>query len=146
MSDIQFLHVPIDNEALKAVPVPAAAVLPVFGAPSVPNSRFEVLSIGVGATGVLVVDGTNTVLLDLVYHDASADSDTTLVTGAAGAAGDLKAAGGLVLNEVFTLWQGTQSMDPGDTIRAPLTITDPDTAGMGYYFVVAYRVKVWNGQ
>ena len=142
---IQFAIVPIDNEALKATPVPAAAVLPVFGAPSVPNCRIEVVSIGI-AGAILVVDAANTVLVDLEYHDASADTDTNLLTGGAGDLGDLKAAGGLTANEVLTLWHGVQSLDPGDTIRAPLTITTPTTAGDGYYFVVGYRVKVWNGQ
>ena len=142
---IKFAIVPIDNEALKATPVPDDAVLPVFGVPSAPGSRVEVLSIGI-AGAILVVDAADPITLNLTYHDASADSDTTLLTGAAGALGDLKAAGGLTANEVLTLWHGVQSMDPGDTIRAPLSIVTPTTAGDGYYFVVGYRVRQWNGQ
>lgn len=143
---IQFAITPIDNEALKATPVPAAAVLPVFSVPSAPNCRVEVLSISLGASGVLVVDAADPVTLNLVYHDASADADTTLLTGTAGNPGDLKAAGGLTVQETLTIWSGNKSLDPGDSIRAPLTITTPTTAGDGYYFVTAYRVKEWNGE
>lgn len=142
---IQFVIVPIDNEALKATPVPAAPLLPVFGVPSAPNVRVEVLSIAI-AGNVLVVDAADPVTLDLVYWDASEDADTTLLTGAAGALGDLKAAGGLTAKEALTLWHGCQSLDPGDTIHAALTITTPTTAGDGYHFIVAYRVKEWGGQ
>lgn len=141
---INFAIVPIDNEALKATPVPAAAILPVFAAPSVPNMRVEVLAIGITA-GILVVDAADTAFVSLVYHDASADADTTILTGAAASPGDLKAAGGQTIHECLTLWTGVQSLDPGDTIRAPLTITTPTTAGDGYYFTVAYRVKEFNG-
>ena len=143
---IHFMHVPIDNEALKTTPVPAAAVLPVFAAPNIPNNRVEVLYVGMTCAGVLAVDAADTILVNLSYHDASADTDTTLVTGAAGAAGDLKAAYMAVIREVYTLFQGVQSLDPGDTLVAPMTITTPTTAGDGYAFVVAYRVKEWNGQ
>lgn len=142
---LQFAVVPIDNEALKATPVPAAPVFPVFGAPSTPNVRVEVVSVSI-AGAVLVVDAADPVTINLVYHDASGDADTTLLTGAAGAVGDLKAAGGLTANELLTIWRGNQSLDPGDTIRAPLTTTTPTTAGDGYYFLVGYRIKEYSGE
>lgn len=142
---INFAIVPIDNEAVKGTPVPAAPILPVFAAPNIPNNRVEVLYVGMGCAGVLVIDGTP-VTVDLVFHDASADSNTTIVTGAVSAAGDLEAAYMTVIREVYTLFLGVQSLDPGDTLVAPLTITAPETAGDGYFFVVAYRIKEWGGQ
>lgn len=142
---LQYLIVPIDNETLKATPVPAAPVLPVFGVPSSPKQRVEVKSVGIGASGVLVID-TTACTINLVFRDSSANSETTLLTGAEGALGDLEAAGGIVLNEVQTIWQGSQSMEEGDTIRAPLTITSPTTPGDGYYFVVCYRIKEYLGE
>lgn len=143
---LQFAFVPIDNEALKAAPVPAAPVFPVFACPESPNCRVEVVYIGIACAGVLVVDAADVILLDLVFHDASADTNTTFMTGAAGAAGDLKAAQMGVIRETTLLSRGLRTLDPGDTIVAPLTIVTPTTAGDGYYFVVAYRVKEWNGE
>jgi len=142
---LQFAVVPIDGQATFTTPVPAAAQPLLFATPSRPNSRVEVLNIAVVAS-ILMVDAADPITVDLVYYDASANAATTLLTGAAGAAGDLKAAGGLVANEAFTIWSGVQSLDPGDTIRAVFTITTPTTAGEGYTFIVTYRVKEWNGQ
>lgn len=143
---LQLLIVPLDNEGLKAVPVPDDTSQIIFGLPSVPGCRAEIYSISL--TGVVAVaDGTDPASVNLVYHDASADTDTTLLTGATGALGDLEASAGIfVVNEFVTIWQGTQSLDPGDTIRADVTITTPETAGEGYAFLIVYRVKEWNGQ
>ena len=143
---IQFAIVPIDNEAVKATPVPAAPIWPIFAAPNIPNNRVEVLYVGMACSGVLLVDAADTAFVSLSFHDASADTDTTLVTGAAGTAGDMKAAYMTVIREVYTLFNGVQSLDPGDTLNGLVTITTPTTAGDGYYFIVAYRVKEWNGQ
>lgn len=143
---ISFALVPIDNEAIKATPVPAAAVLPVFAVPNIVNCRVEVLYVGIGAAGVLAIDAAETILMNLSFHDASADSDTTLVTGAAGAAGDMKAAYVSVIREVYTLFSGVQSMENGDTLVAVSTFNTPTTAGDGYFFLVAYRIKEWGGQ
>lgn len=142
---INFSVTPVDGQAVFTTPVPASPVPVIFAAPSSPNVRIEVVSISVIAN-ILVVDAADPITVNLVYHDASADADTTLLTGGAGALGDLKAAGGLSANEALTLWTGAQSLDPGDSIRAPLTITTPTTAGEGYAFIVGYRVKEYNGQ
>ena len=143
---IQFLIVPLDNEYLKAVPVPDDGSQIIFGCPSVPNCRVEVLSISWCAV-TLPIDGADPVTQNLVFHDASADADTTLLTGAAGALGDLLAAAGIaVANEFVTIWHGVRSLDPGDTIRADLTIVTPTTAGEGGAWLIAYRIKEWGGQ
>jgi len=138
--------VPVDNEYLKAVPVPDDGSLILIGCPSIPGIRMEVYSVSI--TGVTAVaDGTDAATVTLQFHDASADSDTALLTGATGALGDLEASAGIfVVNEFVTIWQGTQSLDPGDTIRADVGIVTPETAGEGYAFLVAYRIKEWNGQ
>lgn len=139
---IQFAIVPIDNEALKATPVPGSAVLPVFGSPSLPNSRIEVLSVSIGYMGVIPVDGSHAITGDLNFHDASADSDTVLENDYS-----IKSTNAsLVLKETLTIWHGTQSLDPGDTLSFILTVSTPDTAADGGFFVVAYRVKEWGGQ
>lgn len=143
---LQIAIVPIDNESLKASPVPAAALWPVFGAPSFPNCQFQVEAIALGCSGVAVIDAADPCTFNLVFHDKSAAANTTLLTGAAGAAGDMKAAGGVVAKEVVTVWSGKQILDPGDSIYAPVTETTVTTAGDGYYFVVAYRVREWNGE
>ena len=139
---IMFAQVPIDNEALKATPVPAAAVLPVFAVPSLPNSRVEVLSVSITYAGVIPVDGTHAMTGDLNFHDASADTDTVLENDYS-----IKSTNAsLVLKEALTIWHGCQSMDPGDTLSFILTITTPDTAADGGFFTVAYRVTAWGGQ
>ena len=143
---LQLMVVPLDNEGLKATPVPDDISQIIFGLPSAPNCRAEVYSISL--TGVTAVaDGTDAATLNLVFHDASADTDTTLLTGATGALGDLEATAAIfVVNEFVTIWHGVQSLDPGDTIRADVTITTPETAGEGYAFLIVYRVKEWGGQ
>ena len=143
---INLALVPVDNEYLKQTPVPDDGSQVVFGCPSAPGIRIEVLSVSWSAV-TLPTDGTNPITVNIVFHDASADSDTTLLTGAAGAAGDLLSAAGIsVANEFVTIWNGLQTMDPGDTIRFDLTVTTPDVAGEGGAFLVAYRIKEWNGQ
>ena len=139
---IQFAMVPIDNEAIKATPVPAAAVLPVFAAPGGINCRIEVYSVSVGYMGVIPIDGTHAFTGDLNFHDASADTDTVLENDY-----NFKSTNSaLVLKETTTFWQGVQSLDPGDTLSLVTTITTPDTAGDGGFFLVAYRVKEYGGQ
>mgnify|MGYP001565540638 CR=1 FL=1 len=143
---IQFMVVPVDNEYLKAVPVPDDGSQVIFGCPSLPGCRVEVLSISWTAV-TLPVDAADPVTVTLNFHDASADTDTALLTGAAGALGDLLSAAGIsVANEFVTVWHGVQSMDPGDTIRFDLTVVTPTTAGEGGAFLVAFRIKEWNGQ
>lgn len=143
---IQFMIVSIDNEGLKAVPVPDDMSQIIFGAPSAPSSRVEIYSISISCD-VAVADGTDAATFNLVYRDASADTETTLLTGATGAFGDLEATAAiLVAREWVTVWQGVQSLDPGDSIRCDITITTPETAGEGYAFLIAYRIKEWNGQ
>lgn len=143
---IKYVIVNIDNEALKASPIPSGgALLPVFSVPNIPNCSVEVVSVSLTA-GILATDGTNDLLLNLSFHDKSAASNTTLLTGANGAAGDLKAAGGFTVFEGLTIWKGSQVLDAGDSIHGILTITTPDVAGDGYHFTVGYRVLEWNGQ
>jgi len=140
---IQFAIMPIDNEALKASPVPSGgAVLPVFAVPSAPNVRVEVIGVGVGYMGVIPVDGTDALTGTLNFWDASAAAATALATAV-----NLKSTNAsLVLKNAWTFWTGNQSMDAGDTLSMPLTITTPDTAADGGFFVVAYRIKEWNGE
>lgn len=138
---VMLAQVPIDNELLKASPVPDDGVIVFFAAPSVPNCRVEVLAVGL-TYNIVPIDGTDALTGDITYHDASADSDTVLLN-------DFNAKStntNLVANECYTLWTGVQSLDPGDTLRLPLTITSPDTAGLGGLITVAYRVKEWNGE
>ena len=145
MSDkygINFTTVPIDNEALKATPVPSSAVLPVFGVPSAPNCRVEVLSVSLTYAGVIPIDASNVMTGDLSFHDASADSDTVLADDYS-----IKSTNAsIVLREALTIWSGCQSMDSGDTLSFILTVTTPDTAADGGYFTVAYRIKEYSGQ
>lgn len=143
---IHFAIAPIADAYLAASPTPANAKVNIFAAPASPNSRIEVISIDVVCSQQLAVDGTNDVLVGTIkLHDASADSDTTLFTGAAAGAGDLLTAV-LDLNEAYHLWSGVARLEPGDSIFATLTTTTPDTPGQGYAFIVAYRVKEWNGE
>ena len=138
---IMFAQVPIDNELLKATAVPDDGVVIIFAVPSRPNSRVEALSVSL-SYNIIPIDGTNAVTGDIVFHDASADSDTVLADDL-----DLKSTNtSLVANECFTLWAGVQSMEPGDTLRVPLTETDVDTAALGGLFTVAYRIKEWGGE
>lgn len=140
---VQFICVPIDNEALKASPVPSGgAVVPVFAVPSVPGQRIEVLSVSLTYMGVIPIDATDAITGTLNFWDASADAATALATAV-----NLKSTNtSLVLKEAFTIWQGCQSMDPGDTLSMPLTITTPDTAGDGGFLTVVFRVKEYSGQ
>lgn len=139
---INFAIVPIDNEAIKATPVPDDAVLPVFAVPSRPNCRVEVLSVSLTYMGVIPVDGSHAFTGDLTFYDASANTATVLADDV-----DLKSTNAsLVLKEAYTIWTGVQSMDPGDTLSMVTTITTPDTAGDGGVFTVAYRVKEWGGE
>lgn len=135
---IQFAIVPIDNETVKATPVPDDATQIIFGMPSKPNCRAEVLSIGVSFV-TLPADGSNVFTYDLVFHDASADADTVLLD-------DANMLSGITASEILTVWTGNQSLDPGDTIRSVFTVTTPDTAGVGGAWVVAYRIKEWGGE
>ena len=142
---IHFTTVPIQDVYLFTTPVPANAKVPLMAAPAAPNCRIEVVSIDVVCHGVIAVDGTNTVLVGtIVFHDSSADSDTTIFTGAAAGKGDLLTVV-LDLDEAYNLWTGVQSLDAGDSLHAVLTTTTPDTAGIGYAFIVGYRVKEYNG-
>ena len=143
---LQFMVVPLDNEYGKATPVPDDGSQIIFGLPSLPNSRAEVYSVSWTAV-TLPVDAADPVTTNVVFHDASADTDTTLLTGAAGALGDLLSGAGIsVANEFVTIWHGVQSLDPGDTIRIDLGIVTPTTAIEGGAFLVAYRIKEWGGQ
>ncbi len=142
---ISIAIVPIEDGYFAASPVTADADPVVFAAPASPNCRIEVLGIDIICTTQLTIDASAEILINLVYHDASGDADTTLLTGAAGELGDLKTIE-LDLNESYHLWHGSQSLDPGDSIRAPIDVSTPDTAGVGYAFVVAYRVQEWGGQ
>lgn len=139
---IMFAQVPIDNEALKATPVPSAAVIPLFALPSSPNSRVEVLSVSLSYHGVVPIDATHAITGDVSFHDASADTDTVLQDDYSVKSTNTA----IVLKESVTIWQGCQSFDPGDTLSFVLTVTTPDTAADGGLFTVAYRVKEWNGQ
>lgn len=140
---IQLQMTAIDNEALKASPVPSGgAVLPVFAVPQLPNCRVEVYSVGIVYMGVIPIDGTDALTGTLNFWDSSAAAATALATAV-----NLKSTNAsIVLKDVFTFFTGVQSMDPGDTLSMPLTITTPDTAADGGYFVVAYRIKEYNGE
>ena len=139
---IMFAQVPIDNEALKATPVPGAAVLPVFAVPSAPNCRIEVLSVAISYHGVIPIDATHAITGDLNFHDASANSDTVLLDDYS-----IKSTNSsIVAKEALAIWNGCQSLDPGDTLSFILTVTTPDTAADGGLFTVAYRVKEWGGE
>lgn len=143
---IHFAIVPLVDAYLATTPVPADAEILLMAAPAAPNSRVEVVSVDIVCLKTLVVDGSNQAIVDTIkVRDASADSDTTIFTGAAGGAGDLLTAV-LDLYEPYHLWHGSQSLDPGDSVRAVLDTTTPDTAGVGYFFIVGYRIKEWNGQ
>lgn len=143
---INFAVVHIPDTYLLASPVPDDGEITLMAAPASPNCRIEVVNIDIICADQLAVDGSNDVLVGTIkFHDASGDADTTLFTGAAGGAGDLLTAV-LDLNEAYHLWHGAQSLDPGDSIRAVLTVTTPDTPGQGYSFIVGYRVKEWGGQ
>jgi hypothetical protein len=134
-------QVPIDNELIKATPVPDDGKVIIFAVPSRPNSRVEVLSVSL-VYNVIPIDASNVATGDLIFHDASADSDTVLLDDFDA----LSTNASLVANEAFTLWAGKQSMDAGDTLRIALTITTPDTAGLGGLITIAYRVQEWNGE
>jgi hypothetical protein len=138
---IQFATVAIDNELLKATPVPDDGQQVLFAAPSRPGCRIEVLSVSL-CYAIVPVDGSNVATYDLSYYDASANSATVLLDDADA----LSTNASLIAYENYTVWVGVQSLDPGDTITAKYTITTPDTAGLGGLWTVAYRVKEWNGE
>lgn len=136
-----FAQIPIDNELLKATPVPDDGKVVFFAVPSRPNSRVEVLGVSI-SYNVVPIDGTDAITGDIIFHDSSADTDTVLSDDF-----NYKSTNAsLVANEAFTVWAGKQSMDAGDTLRLALTITTPDTAGLGGLITVAYRVQEWNGE
>lgn len=144
---IQFDIVPIDDVYLFTTPVPANAVVLLHQVPLVPNTRHEVVSIDIVCMKTLAVDATNDVLVSTIeIYDASAAADISaeLFTGAAAGAGDLLTVV-LDLKVPYSLWTGTKSLDAGDSLRAVLATTTPDTAGVGYYFIVGYRIKDYNG-
>jgi hypothetical protein len=138
---ISFAFSPIDNEAIKATPVPDDAVHPVFSLPSTPNVSAEVYSVSI-MYNIVPVDASHAFTADLIFHDASADSDTVLADDV-----DMKSTNTAILaNEMATIWTGLQRLDPGDSLRLAFTITTPDTAGLGGITAAAYRVKEWAGQ
>jgi hypothetical protein len=135
---IQFAVVALDNELFKATPVPDDGEQIIFSAPAAPNCRVEVLSVDI-AWAIAPVDASNVITGDLVFHDASGNTDTVL-------ADDVDFEGVDTAYEGRSIWVGNQSLDPGDTLRLEWTITTPDTAGLGGAVIVGYRVKQWNGQ
>lgn len=135
---IQFAQVALDNEILKDTPVPDDGQQVVFTVPAVPNCRVEVLAVTV-AFAIAPVDSSHALTADLVYYDASGNAATTI-------ADDVDFEGVDTAYEGRSIWVGTQSMDPGDTLTLKFTVTTPDTAALGGLVTVAYRVKEWSGQ
>lgn len=115
--------------------------------PLIPNQTHELVSVDIICVKTLAVDATNDVLVSfLTQYDASAAADvaTKLLTGAAAAAGDLLT-DVLDLKVPYNLYTGKTQLDAGDSVRAVLATTTPDTAGVGYFFIVGYRVKDISG-
>lgn len=130
--------VAIDNEILKATPVPDDGQVIIFQCPASPACRIEVVGVDI-AFAVAPVDATNVITGDLVFYDASGNAATVI-------ADDLDFEGVDTAYEGRHLWTGVQSMDEGDTITLKLTVTTPDTAALGGLVTVAYRIKEWSGQ
>lgn len=138
---VQYSQVILDNEAFKAVPVPVGANFVIFGVPGRPNARVEVYSVAL-AYEVIPVDGTDPITADLIFHDASAASNTVLLDDY-----NIKSTNSaLVAREPTVIWEGVQSMDPGDSLVLDTTSTSPDTAGQSPLVIVTYRVKEYNSQ
>lgn len=146
--DIKFDVININDAYFATTPVPANAVVLLHQVPLVPNQRHELMSVHVVCMKTLAVDANDTVLVDTITcYDASAVADvsTKLLTGGAGAAGDLKVAR-LTLKIPDALFLGQYSLDRGDSVRAILATVTPDTAGVGYFFVVGSRIAEYNGE
>jgi hypothetical protein len=146
--DIKYDTIPLADAYLAASPTPANAEILLHQVPLVPNGRHEVVSIDIVCLKQLAVDATNDVLVQYITHydaSAAADNATKLLTGVAGAVGDLLTVR-LDLKVPDRLYSGRYSLDAGDSLRAVLATTTPDTAGLGYFFVVGYRVRDYNGQ
>lgn len=146
--DIKYDTIPILDTHLLAAPAPTNGVTLLHQVPLVPNGRHEILSVDIVCMKQLAIDATDTVLVNTITpYDASAAADAAvLFTGGAAAAGDLKAAGMTALKNVVRLYSGRYSLEAGDSIRAILATVSPDTAGQGYFFIVGYRVRDYNGQ
>ena len=151
MADKYGLHydvIPLNDAYLATTPVPANAEILLHQVPLTPNGRHEIVSIDVVCMKTLAVDGTNNVRINTIeIYDASAAADVTaeLVTGVVGGVGDLLTVV-MDLKVPQTLYRGSYSLEAGDSIRAVLDTTTPDTAGVGYFFIVGYRIKEYNGE
>lgn len=130
--------IPIDNEILKATPVPDDGQVVIFLCPPSPANRIEVTGVSI-TFAVAPVDASNVITGDLVFYDASANAATVI-------ADDLDFEGVDTAYEGRALWTGVQSLDEGDTITLKLTVTTPDTAALGGLVAVSYRIKEWSGQ
>lgn len=148
---IAFHVIPVQDNKFATTPVPANARIVLHAVPPVPLQAHEVTSVAVVCEDQLAVDATNDVLVGTIKQwDQSASSGsgadlTAIFTGAAAGAGDLLTAV-LDLKVIYQLWNGNVTLDPGDHLDAILATTTPDTAGLGYFFIVCYRVKNYLGQ
>lgn len=139
--------IPIPDVYLFTTPVPANAEVLLHQVPLIPNQTHELVSVDVVCIKTIAIDGTNDMFVDLVVYDASAVADVSphLLIGADDAAGDLETVV-LDLKVPYNLYYGKTTLDAGDSVRAVLATTTPDTAGVGYFFIVGYRVKDVSGQ
>lgn len=121
--------VPCDA-ALETTPTATEVLL--AACPDGAGYQLELRRIGFSAVTV-PVDGTNVVTVDIEWvDDSAADAVANLK-----AAYDLEAATARVYN---TVWEGSQILDPGDTVNAEFTVTTPDTASEGAGFIVDARI------
>lgn len=149
MSDkygIHYNYIRIPDVYLFTTPVPDDGVILLHQVPLLPNQVHEIMSVDVVCTTTLLVDAADiNIVGSITPYDYSAVADATAIfTGGAGAAGDLKTAQ-LDLKIPDRLYTGPYTLERGDSIRAILSVVTPTTAGVGYFFVVGYRVKQYNG-
>lgn len=107
----------------------------IFAVPDGAGYQVEAKSITIRAQQ-LVVDAADPVTADIEWVD---DSAADAVTNLNASAIDLKAAGLTVLVG-NTVWQGSQILDPGDSLNLEITSTTPTTAGLGYVVVLEARI------
>lgn len=136
----------LDDAYLAASPVPDDAVTLLHCVPVAPHQVHEVVSIDIVPTKTILVDAADVNIIGTITpYDYSAAADgTDILTGGAGAAGDLKTIT-LDLKVPYRLFDGKCILENGDSLRAILSVVTPTTAGVGYYYVVGYRITEYNG-
>ena len=112
---------------------PTATEFLLLGVPDLGNIQYEVRYVGYSAV-TLPVDAGVAVEFDLEWvDDSAADAVANLKA-------DYDLQTGPTVRVMNTVWEGSQILDPGDTLNAEMDVATPTTASEGAALVVVYKV------